>query len=33
MEAINAMITVMIVLGIVSAVVAYYIANKKGHAH
>ena len=32
MEAINAMITVMIVLGIVSAIAAYYV-TKKGAAH
>lgn len=33
MEAINQAITAMIILGIVSAIVAYYVANKKGHAH
>lgn len=33
MEAINQAITAMIVLGVISAIVAYYVANKKGAAH
>ena len=33
MEAINTMITIMLVLGIISAIVAYYITKKKKTAH
>ncbi len=33
MEAMNQAITAMLILGIISAVVAYYITKKKGATH